>query len=158
MVQTTARDSGEQKVLDHIATYGWHCTNILEEGALPPWTFSIGFYSSWQFPELITIGLKRDTAHSVLGIVAAMLRRGAAPALRLPCDDLLENHSCRFVEVPKSQYREHVGWARWYYDGDDFPLYQIVWPSRSGHFPWEQESTPEFRAWQPVLGHASIVA
>jgi hypothetical protein len=37
MVQSTATDDGERKVLDDIAKYGWHCLNILEENGQPPW-------------------------------------------------------------------------------------------------------------------------
>jgi hypothetical protein len=34
----------------------------------------------------------------------------------------------------------------------DFPLYQIVWPSRDNRMPWDPEVSDSFRAMQPVLG------
>lgn len=70
--------------------------------------------------------------------------------------ELLEGYSCCFVEVPRTAYYEHVGFARWYYQGDDFPLYQIVWRSRDGKFPWHASANENFRTVQPVLGHAQI--
>lgn len=40
----------------------------------------------------------------------------------------------------------------WYYMGDDFPMYQIVYPSKDGEFPWHPNATDAFRAFQPILG------
>jgi hypothetical protein len=57
-----------------------------------------------------------------------------------------------------SRASEHVGFARWYYDGDDFPVQQVVWPSKTGLFPWHPEASIEFRAKQPVLGQHEIGA
>src|SRR5437899_8586697 len=133
MVQRTATDEGERKVLGDIAEYGWHCLNVLEENGQAPWTFTIGLFETWKHPELIVFGLKRDVAHKVLNVVAVGLAEGRRIDLSKPTDELLERLSCHFVEVPKRHYHEHVGFARWYYQGNKFPLYQIVWPSREGH-------------------------
>ena len=146
-------DDGERKVLADIKKFGWHCLNIFEEDGQPPWTFSIGFHKTWNFPELIVIGLKREVAHSTLNIVATLLADGRRIDLAVPSDELFNNFWCCFVEVPKPIYREYVGTARWFYDGDDFPLHQIVWPSRDGYFPWNESASDSYRQWQPVLGH-----
>jgi Domain of unknown function (DUF4262) len=150
MVQSIGTDDGERKVLADIAKFGWHSLNILDQGDKPGWRFTIGLYQTWQHPELIVFGLKRDVVHSVLSIVANGLAEGRRIDLSRPTDELLENGSCVFVEVPKACYREHVGFARWYYQGDAFPLYQIVWPSREGYFPWQPKASESH--WQPVLG------
>jgi hypothetical protein len=144
-------DNAERKVLHDVSEYGWHCLNIMEEGEHPPFSFSIGFYKTWQFPELIIVGLKREVAHAVLNIVASTLAEGRKPDLVATNDDLLEGYPCCFVEVSKSHYREYVGTARWYYEGDSFPLYQVVWPSKHGHFPWHSGASESFVRWQPVL-------
>ena len=151
MVQSTATDDGERKVLDDIAKYGWHCLNILEENDQPPWAFTIGLFQTWKHPELIVFGLKRAVAHEILNIVAQGLAENRRMDLSQPTDDLLQSGGCVFVEVPQSQYHEHVGFARWYYQGNNFPLYQIVWPSRDGWFPWNAKAPESFRLWQPVL-------
>lgn len=154
MVQTNGTDDGERKLLDDIAKYGWHCLNILAEKDLPPWTFSVGLYTTWQHPEIIIFGLKREVAHEIVNIIATGVAAGRRLDLSLPTDELMNNGSCVFVEVPHDQYSEHVGFARWYYQGDKFPLYQIVWPSREGLFPWHERASESFRLWQPVLGQA----
>ncbi|MNL71313.1 hypothetical protein D3C87_1964450 [compost metagenome] len=58
------------------------------------------------------------------------------------------------MRVPQAQYRDYVGYARWYYEGNDFTLYQIVWPSRDGHFPWDTDAAAAYVAAQPLLGPA----
>jgi hypothetical protein len=156
MIQRIATDPGERKVLDDIAKYGWHCVNILQDGDEPPWSFTIGLFETWKNPELIVFGLKSGVAHTILNIVAQDLAAGRKPDLSLPTDDLLNGYSCRFVEVPKSQYHEHVGFGRWYYQGNKFPLFQIVWPSKDGYFPWEACASDSFKQWQPLLGQPTI--
>ena len=145
-------DDAERKVLADVKQFGWHCLNIFEENGQPPWTFSIGFHNTWSFPELIVIGLKREVAHATLNIVATQLAEGRRLDLALSSDELLNNAACCFVEAPKPMYRQYVGTAQWFYGGADFPLFQIVWPSRDGYFPWNELASEGFRQWQPVLG------
>ncbi len=146
-------DATERKVLADVKVFGWHCLNIFEEDDQPPFTFSIGFHETWNFPELIVIGLKREVAHSTLNIVATLLAEGRRLDLSSSSNDLFNDLACCFVEVPRAMYPQYVGTARWFYGGNAFPLWQIVWPSRDGHFPWNESATDGYRRWQPVLGH-----
>lgn len=152
MVRTEGQDAGEQKVLDDIAGYGWHCVNILAERDLPPYAFTIGLFHSYGHPELIVFGLPGKVAHAILHIAAEAARDGKPLNLEEPTGELVEGYPAVFVPVPKSAYFENVGFARWFYEGDGFSLYQIVWPSRTGLFPWHPDATKSFRAMQPVLG------
>jgi hypothetical protein len=155
MVRTVGEDKSEQKVIDDIATYGWHCVNIFAEGDDPAYSFTIGLFQSYGHPELIIFGLRSEIAHQILSIAADAAKAGVPLDLTQPTDAFLNNYLCCFVQVPLTEYHDHVGYCRWYYQGNDFPLYQIVWPSRSGLFPWHPEATSEFRATQPVLSGAS---
>lgn len=156
MVRTVAEDAGEQKVLDDIARYGWHCVNILAEGGEGPYSFTVGLFQTHQHPELIIFGLKSETAHKVLFNVVEGLSHGRRLDLNAATDELLNGYSCCFAEVPATLYHEHVGFAVWYYRGNNFPLYQIVWPSREGYFPWHPKASQEFRQCQPVIGHSPV--
>ena len=152
MVRRTASDTQEKKVLVDIDAYGWHCVNILAEEGLPGFSFSVGNYHSTKHPEFIIFGLRPDVAHQILTLAIAGLKDGTIVDLSAPTDELLNGNSCLFVKVPEAHYREHVGFGRWYYEGNSFPLYQIVWPSREGNFPWHAGAREAFRAAQPVLG------
>jgi RNA polymerase sigma factor (sigma-70 family) len=68
--------------------------------------------------------------------------------------DLLEEYPVCFVEVSKHQYHDYVGYARWYYHGQPFPLTQIIWPNKDGYYPWSPRAPETFKRRQPVLGEA----
>ena len=155
MVRAVGDDKSEQRVVDDVAKFGWHCVHILAEGEAPEYSFTVGLFHSYRHPELIIFGLSSKVAHQILTTAANAAKSGQALDLSQPTDELLNNYSCCFVEVPPSEYYEHVGFCRWYYEGNSFPLYQIVWPSRSGLFPWHSQAPEAFRVSQPVLGHAA---
>ena len=154
MVQTHATDNSERRVLDDISEYGWHCVGILPDEDSVAYSFTIGLYQSYGHPELIIFGLKSNVAHKVLANAVEALR-GKRLDLSQLSDELLEGSPCCFAEVPKACYYEYAGFAHWYYQGNDFPLYQIVWPSRSGYFPWHPKANEAFKLAQPVIAVAS---
>ena len=151
MVREVGEDKSEQKVIDDIATYGWHCVSIHPEGDDVGYAFTVGLFQSYGHPELIIFGLSPKVAHQILAIAADAAKSGAPLDLTQPTDALINGYLCCFVEVPLTEYYEHVGYCRWYYQGNGFPLYQVVWPSRDGLFPWHDQATSGFKAAQPVL-------
>jgi Domain of unknown function (DUF4262) len=58
--------------------------------------------------------------------------------------------------VAQRYYHDYVGFARWYYRGKPFSLYQIIWPSNDGHYPWSPHAPESFKEWQPVLGEVAM--
>jgi len=152
MPHTTATDPGEQKLLDDVNKFGWHCVNVFGDSEHEPFSYTIGLFHTYGHPELLIYGLPREIARTVLNVAAEAAASGKAMDLNQPTDELLEGYACVFVPVPLVDYPEHVGFARWYYDGDNFPVQQVVWPSKTGLFPWHPEASVEFRAKQPVLG------
>ncbi|MBA2079490.1 MAG: DUF4262 domain-containing protein [Rhodanobacter sp.] len=151
MVRTVAEDESEQKVLDDIAKFGWHCISIFAEGEEAEYSFTVGLFQSFGHPELIIFGLAPQVAHQILCIAADAARSGHPLDLAQPSDALVNNYLCCFTQVPASAYQAYVGFGRWYYGGNAFPLYQVVWPSREGLYPWHPQAAPEFRATQPVI-------
>lgn len=151
MVRTIGEDESERKVIEDIASFGWHCVHVLAEGDLPEYAFTIGLFHTYKQPELIIFGLPCKVSHPILGVAADTAKSGRILDLEQPSDELLNGASCCFAKVPTSKYGENVGFCCWYYRGNDFPLYQIVWPSREGLFPWHPKASREFRQLQPVI-------
>ena len=158
MVRQASEDASEQKVIDDIATHGWHGVHISADEVGPGYAFTIGACHSFGQPEFLIMGLPRAMAHQILDVALDAARSGAITDFTATTDALLEGHQCAFVRVPVEQYRNYVGYARWYYQGDDFMLYQIVWPSRDGHFPWDAEASAQYVESQPLLGPAPPAA
>lgn len=158
MARQAGEDASEQKVIDDIATHGWHGVHIAGDDEGPGYSFTIGACHSFGVPEFLIMGLPQAMAHSILDVALDAARSGAITDFTATTDALLQGHQCAFVRVPEAQYRDHVGYARWYYQGNDFTLYQIVWPSRDGYFPWEAGAGTAYVASQPLLGPAPLVA
>ena len=154
MVRQAGEDASEQKVIDDIATHGWHGVHIAADEVGPGYSFTIGAYHSFGLPEFLIMGLPQATGQQILDLALDAVRSGAISDFTQTTDTLLEGHPCAFVRVPVSQYRDYVGYARWYYRGNDFTLYQIVWPSRDGHFPGDAQARAQYAASQPLLGPA----
>jgi len=152
--QRTGTDDLERQVISNVAEFGWHAVNVMEDDGHPPWTFTIGFYETWNHPELVIIGRSRATSQHILNTVASGLEENRRLDLATTTRDLLQGTHCCFVEVAERYYPGYVGFARWFYRGKPFPLYQIVWPNTDGHYPWHPHAPDSFKEWQPVLGEA----
>ena len=144
-------NSGDAQVHADIATYGWHVVKVLEDAEGPGFAFTIGLYRRFEHPELIVVGLPPDTMHRLLNVAGEAVRSGQVYVAGQAYDDLLEAYSCTFRPVPVRQYEPYLGYARWYYRGDDFPTLQLVWPDREHRYPWAAPPDAWIRGAQPVL-------
>lgn len=153
----TPTNDYENSVFENIEKYGWHCTSVGGGDGSPCFTYSVGLFDSFGHPELLVIGLSAELSHSMISAVARAAENKPPIELDKPCDNLLGDASCVFVTVPHDQYADWVISARWYYQGDDFPLYQIVWPAVGGPFPWEPTADEKLKSSQPVLGNPAEV-
>lgn len=66
------------------------------------------------------------------------------------CSDLIDGFDCELVTVHPSHYRELFGYARWFYDGDDFPVLQCFWTDKKGSFPWQADFDSNLKHLQPM--------
>ncbi len=152
MSRTKHSNQYERKVLSNISKYGWHCTSVSGAKGTPSFAYTVGLYHSFGYPELLIIGLPPETAHGILSVAASAAAAGKPFDVDLPTDRLLQGYSAVFVEVPPAEYYNYVLSSLWYYEGNAFPLCQIVWPFEDGTFPWHPSVSPELRQSQPVLG------
>jgi uncharacterized protein DUF4262 len=152
--QRIGNDDLERIVLTNINDFGWHAVNVIEDDGHPPWSYSIGFYETWEFPEIIIIGRRRATAHYILNTIATGLDDNQRPDLNVPSDTLIRGAKCFFLEVADRYHSDYIGFACWFYRRREFPLYQIVWPSNDGYYPWHPNAPEPFKEWQPILGPA----
>jgi hypothetical protein len=144
-------DPGDAQVHADIATFGWHVVQVPEDDEGPGFAFTIGLYKRFQHPELIVFGLPLDTMLLMLNGAGEAVRAGRTYEGGQSSDDLLEGYACTFRPVPSKHYEEFLGYARWYYDGDDFPTLQLIWPDREHRYPWAAPAGAWIRGGQPVL-------
>jgi uncharacterized protein DUF4262 len=148
-----ATDKSEQKVISDVQEHGWHVILVSPDESGPGFAFTIGLFHSYGHSEVILFGLPDKVAHSVLNLIGAGVKGG----LQLHDGDrsrhFLERHECAFVAFPVTAYHDYLGYARWFYSGDGFPVLQCVWPDANGRFPWEPAAREGSKELQPVPGH-----
>ena len=144
----------EAKLLDDVEKYGCHIIQVREEGGFPGWSYTIGLGDILACPELIVIGLKESVAHSLLNECALRLQQGTRLEQGGRARGLLANVECEFKQVEKRWLRRTMGYAVWFYGGDDFSAFQCVYPDLDNHFPWDDGFDINWRTRQPLLfGH-----
>lgn len=142
-------DDSERKLVGDIEKYGWHAIFITAEPDIPGYGFTVGFFQSYDHPEIVISGLSHQVTHELFRLLSVPIMAGQRFQ---PGDETsdIANFVCRFITVEQSFYHEYLGFARWFYRGSGFPALQLVWPDPGEHFPWEQGYDIRYR--QPLLG------
>lgn len=146
-----AKDESEKKTLDDISTYGLHVVHVFEDEEHPRFAYTVGLFENYLHPEIVLIGLNEDLAHTLLNNMAFDIKNGTNYQANEFHEGVLDDFLCYFGNVPKSEYKDYVGWAIWFYEGYEFPLIQCVYPTVGGKFPWENDFPEDARFFCKML-------
>ena len=141
----------EQSIHDDVQRFGWSAMNVFEDKEGPGFQYSIGFFRSFKHPEVLIFGQQSKVMHGMLTRIADGIREGKRYAAGSEAEDILDGYRCVFRRVPIELVREYLGHAQWYYDYDEFPALQCIWPDRGGRYPWDADASEELRRREPVL-------
>jgi hypothetical protein len=144
-------EADEKKLVENVEEFGCHIINVREGSAMVGWGYTIVVYETTRQPEIIVVGLKPDTAHSVLDECARRSKDGARFEDGRREEELLTNVDCEFRQVEHRWLRQLMGYAAWFYGGDDFPAVQCIYPDLSNRFPWEAGFDSSWRTRQALL-------
>lgn len=144
-------DEHEKNFVAKIRQHGWRGTNVFPEGDSRGFGYTTGFWSSVQFPEVITFSLKSEVADQIFWNIFKKAKEGLPPGQQRRVRNVLERMDVVLLPVSKRYYAEHLGWSRWFYGGDEFPSVQLVWPDRNNVFPWQSGFERGFEGDQPDL-------
>ena len=123
-----------------------------DEPPLPQWAYTVGLWHSYQHPEVLIIGLDHEMTQILLGNVAIRIReKGLSFRDEAVWDDVIEGFDCFFKDIPCDVDVEWMIANCWFYDTNEFPAVQMLWPTVRGVYPWQNEADPFFRWNQPVL-------
>jgi hypothetical protein len=137
-------DEGERKFIEKIRKHGWVNTAVLESDDGPNFSYTTGMYVNAAHPEVIMFGMKREIMHDVFwGVFREVGAEDPLP-VGVRTDRLFSNLPAYVFPVATRHYEAYLGWNRWFYAGDNFPCLQVVWPDRSGIFPWERDFDTAF--------------
>jgi hypothetical protein len=158
-LRTQELEKDELKLIEAIEGYGCQVIQVREENGISGWSYTVGLYELLQQPEVIVVGLKDGTAHSLLNEVARRLKDTVQIQDGVRQAELLSDMDCEFKIVDLRWIRQTMGYAVWFYGGDEFPVLQCVYPDLQNKLPWEAGFDESWRRRQPLLfaRHDSVV-
>ncbi len=150
MPRNKAENEFEQSLLDNIRQFGWHCNAVGSTDEGPGFAYTVGVFESYSHAELITFGLPPQDAHRMFSKIIELAKEG-----RLTVEDRESGlhaigEAWRFLPLSRNQVEDVALSTLWYYDEDDSPIWQVVWPDADGRFPWETPNAND----QPLLGES----
>jgi hypothetical protein len=150
----TVVDEHESFIVKCIEDPGWSVQLIAagETAAEPAFAYTIGLFHNYRQPELIVLGLRHELMQSMLDTLGQRIKAGHTFSAHDRVANVIADFdvTLRAVTHPQS-FKEHVGYARWFYKGNEFPLFQVVWPDKQARFPAEPGTTDAFNRQQPLL-------
>ncbi|UTF60905.1 DUF4262 domain-containing protein [Gilvimarinus sp. DA14] len=144
-------DKVEEKALKDIEECGCHVLHVMQEGEYPRFSYSIGIQRSTGQPELIVTGLKQELAHWIINEYSNRIKAGEIFSPGNFYDGFVGGFDVTFKEVEEKHYQEYFGWAQWLYKGNNFNALQLIYPSKSGVWPWERGAPADFTWFIPRL-------
>ncbi len=143
-------DAADLRLMADVAQEGYHCV-VLPASGEPAHAFSVGFFRSWDHPEVALFGLEPEDLLAALEGLAERIRAGE----RFEHGDfalgVVKGRELAFRRIVPRHYAARLGHAVWYHGGARFPALQGVWADDEGHFPWDRWFRRELRDVQPVL-------
>jgi hypothetical protein len=150
-VDPSKLDEQEQNFVSQIRKHGWLDTSVFGDEEGHGFSYTTGFWLNLKFPEVITFSLKREIAHDTFWHIYQTLKSGDVLAIGKPIESIFESGEAALLPVSESRFKDHLGWSRWFYGGDDFRCVQLVWTDPNGFFPWQTGFSAEFIEAQPDL-------
>jgi hypothetical protein len=119
--------NNDERTIANIEEFGCSVVQVKGSHAGPAWSYTLGIYDTCGKPEVITVGLREETALFLLNEAANRLRDGPNLAEGRH-QEMVGEVDCEFRPVDPKWIKHLMGWATWYYDGADFPVLQAVYP------------------------------
>ena len=124
--------------------------------SVPPFTYTVGLWRMADHPELIITGLPAETAKWVLDRAVQEIREGRAISPGTTVPGLIGEYPAAAREVDAARLSE-LAFAADLYRGIVFRAVQVIWPDRTGKFPWDRGSPSDYRQAQPLLFSSSRI-
>jgi hypothetical protein len=138
----------DERTISHVEEFGCSVVNVKRTTYGLGWSYTLGVFDTSGRPDIITVGLLPDTAQFALNEAAKLLRAGV-DLTKGRHRDLIGEVDCEFRPVDPKWVEHLMGWALWYYDGDDFPVIQAVYPDLQNRFPEDEGFDNSFE--QPLM-------
>ena len=153
----STQDELDERIYREVVTDGCSILSFGSGPAAPEFTYSVGLFLNFLHPEILVMGLHPGTAHRLI----TKLRDGAAQGASVTSDsvrhDLFDDcRPVRFRVVSQERYLDYLGRnCNFYFSlfgrgsvlhDFGFPVLQVIWPDRDGHYPEDVNCDARFSA------------
>jgi hypothetical protein len=144
-------DDNDRMLLVDVREHGWHVIMVAADEEGPAFAYSIGLFHNFDHPEVIIFGLGIRDMHQIINGIGEQIRVGGKFGDLDESGDVLESYNVIFRSTARKHYRQYLGYASWFYQGDQFPVLQCVWPDSEHQYPWHPLFNQKLAVRQPVL-------
>jgi len=143
----------DQDLEEAVAKDGWYVIKVLDTPETPAWAYSVGLFKTFRHPEIIVFGLDVDLMHFMINTIGEGVQLGKSFEVDERYAELIESYDCTLKPVKAKWYPAFLGFASWFYDGDDYPVRQCFWPDFDSRYPWDSQFDQTLVWAQPLLFH-----
>jgi Domain of unknown function (DUF4262) len=135
--------------LDTIEKSGWQAMLVSGETQSRSFAYTVGIFDVFGFPELITVGLPLEVAHTALDYALDLMKEGVDLTVGTHRDLLGGDAEVIFRPVARAWYERTMYRTDWYYEEASIPALQLIYPDLENRFQWEAGFNDYFR--QPMF-------
>jgi hypothetical protein len=130
-------DRMEDIIRHNVAEHACHVMVVEGDGDAQRFAYSIGLTRTHKHPELVCFGLREEVLHWIINEISDRMASGEQFKDGDRVAGLIEGYDCVLKRMQRGTYRQYLGYALWFYQGDEFEALQIVWPDMQGRYPWD---------------------
>ena len=146
--------AAEEKIKADVTKYGWHVGLFEADDGNPSFAYTIGLWKTYKHPEIICFGLSTDILSKVLNDAGNIVKGGEVIELEKDNHDIFEGVPAQFISVDQNRIADFFGYGMWFYDYQDFPAIQMIWPDKNGKLPWDADFDNAIKDKQIILNTA----
>lgn len=145
-----------ERATHDIEKFGWHMMGIIPTLDDPSpvklhWGYSVGFWKTYESPEMVVFGLRPELAHGCFSRVVDLIKQGQTFVHGTRTTEIAEGYETVFRTVPTDHDEYPFRSAGVYYGHYDFPAVQMVLPDVNGKFPWDEGVDPRMVISQQLM-------
>lgn len=125
-----------QSLVELVEKHGWTCLSVFgSEDGEEPFTCTLGA-KGVGLPDLIIMGLS-NAGIPILNSILNAAKNGLVLAEDVKYTQFA-NLPLMLKHLTTEQTSAHMLRTTWYYRGEPFEAFQVVYPDPAGRFPWEE--------------------
>ena len=144
----------DDKIAWVVETNGWCAEPVaaMEDPPTPGYTYTIGFETSYDHPEVVIFGLQPVMARGLIEMLAVHIDAGGVSPDGMFVGLLDNDLTAAMLPVDMEEHAALFAGATRFHGRDDYRVCQFVWPDRNGKMPWDEGYDNRLRLAQPVIG------